>query len=96
VVLWKAPSWPALVYLVASVVTYVAYRWDKSAAKAGDQRTPERRLHFLALAGGWPGALLAQRFERHKSAKAGFRNVFWGTVVVNIAAFLALCSPMFR
>ena len=53
---------------------------------------PQGRLHLLALAGGWPGALLAQQFLRHKSAKASFRTVFWATVVLNVAAFVALSA----
>jgi uncharacterized membrane protein YsdA (DUF1294 family) len=81
-----------LVYLVASLVTYATYRADKLAAVRRRRRTPERTLHALALAGGWPGAWIAQRRLRHKTAKAGFRAVFWGTVVVNVVALVALCS----
>jgi uncharacterized membrane protein YsdA (DUF1294 family) len=40
--------------------------------------------------------LLAQQFLRHKSAKAEFRSMFWGTVILNIAAFVVLCSPLGR
>jgi uncharacterized membrane protein YsdA (DUF1294 family) len=47
----------------------------------GAIKTPESNLHLLALAGGWPGALFAQQFLRHKSAKAEFRGTFWVTVV---------------
>jgi len=45
---------------------------------------------------GWPGALLAQQFLRHKSTKTEFRSVFCGTVVLNVAAFVVLASPMGR
>lgn len=45
---------------------------------------------------GWPGALLAQQFLRHKSTKAEFRSVFWTTVVLNVAGFAVLCSPVGR
>lgn len=93
-VLWRPPGWLALVYLVASVATFVAYAFDKGSARRGAQRTPEKTLHALAVAGGWPGALLAQQLLRHKSAKAEFRGVFWVTVMVNVAAFVALCSPL--
>ncbi|MBC5783187.1 cold shock and DUF1294 domain-containing protein [Ramlibacter sp. USB13] len=95
-VLWRPPAWFPLVYVGASLATFVAYAIDKSAARNGSWRTRESSLHLLALAGGWPGALLAQQVLRHKSAKGEFRAVFWGTVVLNVAAFVFLCSPMAR
>jgi uncharacterized membrane protein YsdA (DUF1294 family) len=92
--LWRPPFWFAAVYLVASALTFLAYAVDKSAARRQAQRTPESTLHLLALAGGWPGALLAQQLLRHKSTKAEFRSVFWATVVLNALGFVALCSPL--
>lgn len=83
----------AAVYVAVSLVAYLAYAKDKLAAGRGDRRTPESTLHLLALAGGWPGALLAQQFLRHKSMKMEFRKVFWATVVLNVAGFAVLCSP---
>lgn len=76
----------ALVYLVMSVVAYATYARDKSAARAGRRRTPEKTLHLMALLGGWPGALLAQRRLRHKSSKTSFLVTFWLTVVLNLGA----------
>jgi uncharacterized membrane protein YsdA (DUF1294 family)/cold shock CspA family protein len=72
-------------YAVISFITYVVYAIDKSAAQSGRWRTSEGTLHFLALMGGWPGALVAQETLRHKSKKASFRIVFWATVLVNCA-----------
>ncbi|AAN54460.2 DUF1294 domain-containing protein [Shewanella oneidensis] len=72
-------------YLTLSLLTFIAYAIDKSAAKRGKWRTKESTLHLLALMGGWPGALFAQNLLRHKSVKASFRNVFWLTVVANLA-----------
>jgi uncharacterized membrane protein YsdA (DUF1294 family)/cold shock CspA family protein len=95
-ILWKPPLFVALVYLAASAATFVAYALDKSAARQGESRTPENTLHLLALAGGWPGALLAQQFLRHKSTKREFRAVFWATVMLNVAGFVLLCSPWGR
>lgn len=76
------------VYLAASVAAAIAYWKDKSAARSGAWRTPERTLHLLALMGGWPGALIAQRVVRHKSAKSSFRFAFWATVTLNCGALV--------
>ena len=70
-------------YLVASVVTFIAYALDKSAAQKNRWRIKESTLHLLSLAGGWPGALLAQRKLRHKSKKEDFQTIFWITVFAN-------------
>ena len=79
-------------YLVLSVVTFVAYALDKSAAQKGAWRIGEGTLLFLGLAGGWPGALIAQETLRHKSKKASFRAVFWITVLMNSAALVWMHS----
>lgn len=92
-VLAHPPRWLLWAYLGLSVITFVAYAADKSAAQRGAWRTSEQTLHFLALIGGWPGALLAQQTLRHKSLKPDFRSIFWGTVVLNVAAFIFLASP---
>lgn len=78
---------------VGQRVTFAAYAMDRSAARQGAWRTPEKTLHMLSLIGGWPGALLAQQWLRHKSSKAEFRSVFWVTVALNLAAFTFLASP---
>lgn len=91
-VLWQPPFFIVAVYLGASLITYFVYARDKSAAQQNAWRTPESTLHFLALAGGWPGALLAQQRLRHKSTKSEFRIVFWGTVILNAVGLVLLCS----
>jgi uncharacterized membrane protein YsdA (DUF1294 family) len=75
-----------IVYGAASVAAAVLYAADKSAARRHEWRTPERTLHLIALAGGWPGALVAQTVFRHKSRKPAFRVVFWTTVALNCGA----------
>jgi uncharacterized membrane protein YsdA (DUF1294 family) len=70
-------------YTALSLVTFSAYAIDKSAARRGVWRTSEGTLLFLGLAGGWPGALIAQQMLRHKSKKTSFRAAFWTTVLVN-------------
>lgn len=91
---WRVPAWWAALYAIASVVCFMAYAIDKSAAVAGRWRVSESTLLALGLAGGWPGAIAAQRWLRHKSSKASFRSVFWGGVVVNVLAFVAINSPL--
>lgn len=71
-----------------SGLTYFMYWLDKSAARRNRQRTPESTLHLLGVAGGWPGALIAQQQFRHKTIKRSFQVSFWVTVALNIA-FLA-------
>lgn len=93
-VIWRVPGWVAALYAGASVVCALVYAIDKSAAVAGRWRVSESTLHTLSLVGGWPGALVAQQVLRHKSNKASFRSAFWGTVVVNVAAFVAIHSPL--
>uniref|UniRef100_Q0HSN8 Cold-shock DNA-binding domain protein n=1 Tax=Shewanella sp. (strain MR-7) TaxID=60481 RepID=Q0HSN8_SHESR len=72
-------------YLLLSLCTFIAYAFDKSAARKGRWRTKESTLHLMSLLGGWPGALFAQQLLRHKSVKAAFRQLFWLTVVTNLA-----------
>jgi uncharacterized membrane protein YsdA (DUF1294 family)/cold shock CspA family protein len=80
-------SWILLAgYAALSLVTFVAYAIDKSAAQKGAWRTSEATLLFLGMAGGWPGALMAQEMLRHKSKKTSFRAVFWITVLINLTA----------
>ena len=73
-------------YGVVSILTFLVYWFDKSAARHGQWRTKESTLHLLGLAGGWPGAVVAQRVLRHKSRKQQFQVAFWGTVVMNSIA----------
>ena len=83
-------------YLALSIMTFAVYAVDKSAATNDDYRVSEAILQYLSLAGGWPGALLAQQILRHKSKKASFRRVFWATVFLNCAALVWLHSPTGR
>lgn len=95
-VAWGVPRLLWLAYGVLGVLTFVAYWRDKWAAQQGRWRTPESTLQLLALLGGWPGAVLAQQWLRHKSSKASFQAVFWCMVVLHAAAVLCLCSPAGR
>jgi uncharacterized membrane protein YsdA (DUF1294 family) len=82
-------------YLGLSLLTFLVYASDKRAARHQQRRVRERTLHLLALAGGWPGALLARRWLRHKSAKRSFSRVLWLTVLANTLLFAALAALHF-
>jgi uncharacterized membrane protein YsdA (DUF1294 family) len=77
------------VVAVMSLVTYVAYGWDKRRAGRGGRRVSEQALHLMALLGGWPGAWIAGRQFRHKSRKLSFRVVYWLTVVLHVGIVAA-------
>ena len=85
---WGFQPMVALVYVVVSLLALLMYAFDKSAAVSGRRRTPENTLHLISVIGGWPGALLAQRLLRHKTAKREFVLVFWATVAVNVAGLV--------
>lgn len=90
VLVWSAWTQRLLVPVVLampllSVLAFYLYWRDKFAAQRNAWRTPENVLHAASLVGGWPGAWLAQRLLRHKSAKESFRQVYWGTVVLHWA-----------
>ncbi|WP_400995343.1 DUF1294 domain-containing protein [Agromyces sp. GXQ0307] len=84
VLVGAVPWWLAAWYGAASVIAVVAYGIDKAAAKRSAPRVSEQTLHLIDLAGGWPGALVAQQTFRHKTRKRSFRRAFWGSVVVNV------------
>ncbi|MDT8998106.1 cold shock and DUF1294 domain-containing protein [Paucibacter sp. APW11] len=91
---WPVPNALWGVYVAMSLATFIVYAGDKRAAQKNGWRVAEGTLHGLALACGWPGALLAQQLLRHKSVKQPFRRRFWLTVALNILAFTLLFTPL--
>jgi uncharacterized membrane protein YsdA (DUF1294 family) len=73
-----------IAYVFFSIVSIVVYRSDKLASERGGRRMPEITLHLLGFAGGWPGAIFAQKRFRHKTRKQPFRLLFWLTVLGNV------------
>ncbi len=90
--LGKLPAWILAIYVIMSLLTFVAYGLDKSASKKDSWRTPEKTLQILGLCCGWPGGLLAQQTFRHKTSKKSFQWVFWICVAANsfMSCWLAL------
>lgn len=80
-------KWIVGAYVVASLITFVVYGFDKRRAGRGGRRVSERTLHLLELVGGWPGALVAGRMFHHKTAKTSYRVVRGAIVVLHLAAW---------
>lgn len=74
---------PLAAYGLVSLLAFLLYWSDKRRARADHWRTPENVLHAVELAGGWPGALLAQQLLRHKTRKVSFQLLFWMIVLLH-------------
>ncbi len=71
-----------------SLQAFLLHRSDKRRAETGAGRIPEATLHAAELIGGWPGALVAQRLFRHKTAKTSYQVVFWLIILLHqVVAF---------
>ncbi|HEY1029436.1 MAG TPA: DUF1294 domain-containing protein [Pseudomonas sp.] len=76
-VLLAGVIWVLPLYMLASLASFMQYWLDKRSAQSGGRRIAENTLHLVELAGGWPGALIAQQIFRHKTRKASYQTVFW-------------------
>jgi len=74
---------------LVNLAAFGAMGWDKSSARRGVERIPERTLLILAAVGGSPGAIAAQQAFRHKTRKEPFRTVLYVIFVAQIVAALA-------
>ena len=78
-------------YLISiNLVTFLYYGFDKMIAGSESVRIPELVLHSLALAGGSPAGLLAQKLFRHKTIKTSFQITYWAIVILQIILILWL------
>jgi uncharacterized membrane protein YsdA (DUF1294 family) len=88
--------------LAASAHTILLYGDDKyraierRTAPDSHRRIPEWTLHRFELAGGWPGALAAQRALRHKTSDTKYRLGFYLMVALHFASVLALIGLWHR
>ena len=66
---------------------FVLMGLDKSLAKSGSLRAPEKILFAVAALGGAAGILVAMHFVRHKTKKAVFQGIL--TLIIGAQVFLA-------
>lgn len=74
---------PLAAYGIVSTLAFLLYWSDKRKAQTNRWRTPENVLHAVELAGGWPGALIAQQVFRHKTRKVSYQVLFWAIVLLH-------------
>ncbi|CAN7147511.1 DUF1294 domain-containing protein [Pararhizobium sp. LjRoot255] len=84
-----------LLILLINALTFCVFWWDKDAARKGRWRVPESRLLWLALIGGSPGAVLAQRLLRHKTRKEPFRTQLMLICALHLVGLVAGLSAPF-
>jgi uncharacterized membrane protein YsdA (DUF1294 family) len=70
-------------YGFMSLLLFIVYGLDKAQAVANGRRIPEKVLHFLALAGGFPGGLLGRSYFHHKTRKPAFLFVLAGSAIIH-------------
>lgn len=83
-----------LSYFIFTPLTVYVYYKDKRSAKKDKWRVPERDLHLMELAGGWPGALLAQQLFRHKIIKENYQLAFSLILIYHFS--LWICFFLFQ
>jgi len=88
--LGRAPAWLPLAYVVIGAASIVVYWLDKRAAKAGNWRVAEVRLHIIDAIGGIAGGLVAQQLLRHKTSKQSFMVATALIATGHIAALASL------
>lgn len=83
----------ALWLIVINLATFAVYGIDKSRAKRGVWRVPEKTLFLLPLLGGSVGALLGMRAFRHKTKHWYF---VWGIPAILLAQIALAVWLLYR
>lgn len=86
----------ALIVVSLNLVTWISFGWDKRSARVDGQRTPEKRLLFMAAIGGSVGAKAGQLFFRHKTRKQPFARVLNVILIVHGLALMFMLSQPLR
>lgn len=82
----KIPDTVALAWLATfSVVTFLAFGYDKWRAGRAGRRVPEMTLVLLGALGGWVGGLIGMQVFRHKTVKW----TFWLKYALGLPFFVA-------
>ncbi len=77
-------------YVLWNIISFGLYAYDKSAAKSGQWRIPEKTLLTVSILGGCFGGTLAMYMLRHKTRHTRFILVNWIADAVYLVILLAL------
>jgi uncharacterized membrane protein YsdA (DUF1294 family) len=67
-----------------TLVTFLAYGYDKAIAGSDRTRIPEKVLLALTFTGGTIGAFAGSAIFRHKTLKTSFRLQLWLVVILQV------------
>ncbi len=76
--------------VVANLVSFALFGVDKSRARRGRRRVPERTLLMSAAVSGTVGAWTGMRTFRHKTVKRSFRRAMLGVTALDVTAAVGL------
>ncbi|MCF6244672.1 MAG: DUF1294 domain-containing protein [Sulfurovum sp.] len=86
------PSAVLVYYVILGLITFFMYKKDKNASLSNSWRVSEKTLHLLSLLGGWIGAVIAQKYIRHKTQKRVFKIIFFITIFINLTLLAVLLA----
>ncbi|MCW3173267.1 DUF1294 domain-containing protein [Shewanella subflava] len=83
--------WVIGIFIGINLLSFIITWYDKRIA-AQNQTSPdtqrnrisEKTLYIYALIGGWPAAIIAQQYFRHKTQKNAFKYRFWLCIAINM------------
>ncbi|MFZ5643847.1 MAG: DUF1294 domain-containing protein [Bacillota bacterium] len=80
-----------IIYILAiNLIGFLLMGLDKSRARAGNWRVPEKRFIIIAIMGGSAGVILGLRLFRHKTRHLKFTIIIPMILVLQVFIFLWL------
>ena len=76
-------------YAIMTAITFVLYGVDKSKAKKGRWRIPEKTLLLFAACCGGLGAFLGMKIFRHKTKHTSFKILVPVFMIIQLIAIAA-------
>lgn len=89
-----------LTYIIAvyiifiNLVSILLFKRDKSLARKGKMRIPEKTLFLSAILGGGPGAVLGMHLFSHKTKKVAFQLGLPLIAIVNVVVVMMLFKDL--